>query len=304
MAEAKISAIDPGLTRRRALLGGTAEGPATLPAVQAGPAIVRRYAAPAKPKDLENHILYRRENEFSGWPHVRGFWDFGDGEIVQNFGSVPTDYASAGAISHDTQTGLDRSKERLMSTRSKDYGRTWSEPTPGLFANVARGAENAKTIGDLGPIDFLDRNVILSTGGAGFGTAQGRTGVRISRDRGLTWTPNIPVPLDGLNSLSGINSTTVRPDGTVLLFLMEVTADENRHPLVYALPPRGTDFHFMSMITNVRDSKGATDGDYAKEFSRPGSVRFGGHRWFYARGYLLPSGRILCVLRCSATRWG
>src|SRR5690606_40176763 len=62
---------------------------------------------------------------------------------------------------------------------------------------------------------------------------------------------------------------------------------------VFALQPKGTDFHFLSFITPKRDPYRAADGDYQSTF------RFGGHRWFYPRGYLMPGGRILCVLRCQ-----
>ncbi|MBN8831924.1 MAG: exo-alpha-sialidase [Sphingomonadales bacterium] len=295
------------ITRRTALVGGSALGALLLPgaAQAAGPALIRRYAAPRQIPNVEHGIIYRRENEFSGWAHVRGYWNFGDGELLQSFGTVPTDYASPAAISHDTQTGLDRSKERLLTVRSKDWGRTWSAPVDAMYRNRARGTENAKALSDLGPIDYLDRDVIVASASPGFGTPDARTIVRISRDRGRTWSPDLPIPLDGLTSLSAINSATVRPDGTVLLFLIDIDkTGAYRHPLVYALPPRGTDFHFLAMVTPLRDPRGDADGDYARELSRPGSMRFGGHRWFYPRGHILPSGRIVCVLRCQRDPMG
>src|SRR3546814_5924573 len=43
----------------------------------------------------------------------------------------------------------------------------------------------------------------------------GRCGVQVSRDRGHSWSPEFPLRLEGLHSISGINSSLVRPDGTV-----------------------------------------------------------------------------------------
>src|SRR5690606_33951287 len=116
--------------------------------------------------------------------------------------------------------------------------------------------------------------------------------VRVSTDAGRSWTPSAELPLDGLHSLSAINSALVRPDGRCLLFLTLVSPDGwNRRPLVYASTDDGTGFHFLSFITPERDPYAAADGDWKSTY------RFGGHRWFYPRGVMLPSGRILCTLR-------
>src|SRR3546814_8661270 len=86
----------------------------------------------------------------------------------------------------------------------------------------------------------------------------GRCGVQVSRDRGHSWSPEFPLRLEGLHSISGINSSLVRPDGTVFIFLTEVGESiYDRHPLIYALPPGGTEFRFLSYITpkNAPDRK-------------------------------------------------
>ncbi len=46
-------------------------------------------------------VVYRRENEFAGWPHTMGWWNLGNGELLQQVTSIDTDYGSADAISHD-----------------------------------------------------------------------------------------------------------------------------------------------------------------------------------------------------------
>lgn len=285
------------LTRRSALIGGSALSTLFLASIAhgqtAGP--VRSFVPPRRLTQADHQVVYRREDEFTGWPHTMGFWNFGDGEILQQVTSIYTDYPDADAISHDN-IGRGGRGGRSVALRSKDYGRTWNGAGPvfNMMANIDPRMADARTMGDLQPIDFLDRDVIIANSGAGFGTPDGRTDVRVSRNRGRTWSPAIPVPLDGLHSVSGMNSVLVRPDGTALIWLMEVDKEGwNRHPCTYALPPRGSDFHFMSFITPKRDPFGNADGDYTTTF------RFGGHRWFYPRGYLLPSGRMLCVLRCQ-----
>jgi len=291
------------LTRRSALAGASAGGALLLSSAagaQRSAALVRAYAAPRQLKNVDHAIVYRRDNQFCGWPHTRGFWNMGNGELLQNFDCVPTNYASPDAINHnnmiDKVNTLGNDVTKMLTVRSKDYGRTWdgAHATVNMYEKIARGTQNAKALADLGPIDYSDPNVLLANVGPDFGTPKARTLVRVSRDRGHSWSPGFPVQLDGLHSLSSINSVLVRPDGTVMIWLFEVGAEGfDRHPLIYALPPGGTDFRFMSFITPKQDPYGAADGDYS------GTLRFGGHRWFYPRGHLLPSGRMLCVLRCQ-----
>lgn len=281
------------LSRRSALIAGSAVGTtlfAALARAQA-PAIAKSFAPPRKLTEVDHAIVYRREDEMVGWPHVMGYWNFGNGELLQQVTSITTRYGDADDISHDN-LGREGLGTRQVALRSFDYGRSWGEPVINMMENRDPSMAGAERMVDLQPIDFLDEDVIIANSAAGFGTPEGRTAVRVSKDRGHSWSPPIPVPLDALHSLSGMNSSLVRPDGTALIWLMEVDESGwNRHPCVYALPPRGHDFHFMTFITPRHDPKGAASGDYDSTF------RFGGHRWFYPRGYLLPSGRMLCVMR-------
>jgi hypothetical protein len=289
VGQKSVSQAGTGVTRRSALLGGSVASALLLPGMARSAAIIRSYKPPRQVK-ADHMVVYRRENEFAGWPHTMGWWNLGNGELLQQVTSIDTDYGSADAISHDNigRGGSGKS----VALRSKDYGRTWEAPVINMMNNADPSQANAKTMGDLQPIDFLNPNVLISNSSAGFGTPAGKTNVRISRDRGHTWGPAIAVPNDGLFSTSGMNSVLIRPDGTALIWLMEVDKNGwNRHPCVYALPPKGTDFHFLTFVTQKQDPMGNADGDWQSTF------RFGGHRWFYPRGYMLPSGRMLCVLR-------
>ncbi len=282
-------------TRRSALAGGSALGSLLLPAMgraQSGE-VIERYAPPRQIPNVDHQVVFRDNGRFSGWTYVIGHWNMGDGELLQSFFSIPTDYASGDAVSHDN---LPRQLGKTYSVRSTDYGRTWSEPAISIMDNIDPEWAGAEKLSDLGPIDYLDSNVLVSNASKGlFGGAESQTTLRVSRDRGHSWSPTFQVPLDGLPNHSGMNSFLVRPDGTAMLWLMETgTEGWNRHPLVFALPPGGQDFHFLSMITPLHDPKGAAD-----TADRSTTLRFGGHRWFYPRAWMLPGGRILCTLRCQ-----
>jgi hypothetical protein len=294
MAAEKTVKAEMSLTRRGALLGGSVAGAALLSsAANAGvaPGLIKRYAIPRKLANVDHAVVYRRDDEMVGWPHVMGFWNMGGGEILQQVMAITTRYSNADDISHDN-LGREGLGSKSVALRSKDYGRTWEAPVFNMMSNADKSQAGVKTLGDLQPIDFLDRNILIANNGTAFGSPQGKAAVRISKDRGRTWGPSIPVPMDGLNSLHGMNSVLIRPDGTAMIWLMEVDKQGwNRHPCVFAVNPGGTDFHFMTFITKKEDPKGEADGDWQSTF------RFGGHRWFYPRGYMLPNGRMLCVMR-------
>ena len=284
--------IDFRLSRRATMGGASLLGGALLPAIAR--AKIEPYAVPQQIRDVDHAVVYRREDEFTGWLHTMGFWNMQDGELLQSFPAITTDYDSAAAINHDNVSREGPSK--LVTVRSKDWGRTWDgdRPTINVYDKPAKGTKNARTLSDLGTVDYLDPNVLVSANSTDFAENEGRSWIRISRDRGHSWSPQVPIPLDGLSNLSARESVLVRPDGTVLSFMMEVLDDaRKRHPLVYALPLGGETFHFLSMITPLNDPKGEATSNV--EASR----RFRAYRWFYPRGYMLADGTILCVLRCQ-----
>src|SRR5690606_11450871 len=201
------------LTRRTTLAGGLAGGAmlaATAAGAQGSAAVIRRYAAPRRLAGVDHAVVYRRENEMVGWPHVMGYWNMGDGELLQQVTAITTRYGNADDISHDN-LGREGLGSKSVALRSKDYGRTWQAPVFNMMANADKSQAKVKTMGDLQPIDFLDRNILIANSGTAFGMPTGRTNVRVSKDRGRTWGPPIAVPLDGLNSLSGMNSVLIRP---------------------------------------------------------------------------------------------
>lgn len=255
--------------------------------------MIRQFAKPRPATDLEHAVVYRRDDEFTSWPHTMGFWETGSGELVQCVMTLDSDYGDPSSISHD-QLGERKGRgTRIVTVRSSDRGRTWSEPAFDVYPSIRAGDTGRPAdLSEFGPIDYLDGDTLLGNSTTDFGKPEGRSYVRVSKDAGHSWSPAAELPLDGLGSLLGINSTLVRPDGRALVFLTSGSPDGwTRRPLVYGSTDDGTEFHFLSFITPKEDPFGAADGDWTSTF------RFGGHRWFYPRGVLMPSGRILCTLR-------
>ncbi|MCP5144555.1 MAG: exo-alpha-sialidase [Gammaproteobacteria bacterium] len=281
------------MIHRRTLLASALSSAACAVAASAQtPAIIRRFQAPRPADNLEHAVVYRREDEFCAWTYTRGFWETANGDLIQNFDAVTVNYTSADAINHNN-VFRNSTGRKIVTVRSTDRGRTWNGDHPD-FDLIATSGASARPFAEMGPIDYLDRDVLLYSFSPGFGTPAGRAPLRVSKDGGRSWSGESELPLDGLHSLTALNSYLVRPDGRCLLFMFEVSADGNRRPLVYGSLDGGTEFHFMSFITEEHDPKAA-----AKSGRTASSLAFAGHRWFYPRAIMLPNGRILCSLRCQ-----
>jgi hypothetical protein len=262
---------------------------------------IRTYAPPVRPRDVDHAVVYRREDEFCSWPFTSGFWENGDGTLIANFATRTVSYASGDAIRHDV-LGQNSSNPRTITVRSRDRGLTWDGLDPQVNMLAGPGGEGRGQARDEmptmldAPVDYTDPNVLVSNGSmGGFATSGTRGTVRISRDGGTSWGPTVLVKMANIPAMTGVHSTLVRPDGRLLLFMFSIDADNShRRPLVYGSTNHGREFNFMSYIVPRDDPFGNADGDYDDP-----SVAFVGHRWFYPRGYMLPSGRIICVVRCQ-----
>ena len=279
------------LSRRTLLLTGApllALGACALPkrSSVAAPGIIHRYHAPRPATAADHAVVYRREDEFCAWTYTRGFWEDGNGHLMQNFDSMTVDYEKLDAqgITHNNIFSNSTGR-RMLTIRSTDRGVTWNGDSPEVDL-LTRGTEGRPTFAESGPVNWLDRNTLLYS-------AFGGRNVQVSKDAGRTWSAPSPQPLDGLKPLTSLSSYLVRPDGRCLHFMYETDNGWNRRPLVYGSLDGGTEFRFMSFITPTSAADGNADGTYNT------TAAYGGHRWFYPRALLLPSGRILCSLRCQ-----
>lgn len=293
-----VNARNQGVLMPNALLSRRALLMAGVPALALGacwsakqgsvsaPALIHRYHAPRPADEVDHAVVYRREDEFCAWTYTRGFWEDGSGHLMQNFDSMTIDYAAIDAegITHNNIFASSTGR-RMLTVRSTDRGVTWTGDNPEVDL-VTRGGDARATFAESGPIDWLDRNTLLYS-------AFGGRNLQVSKDAGRSWSAPSPQPLDGLKPLTSLSSYLVRPDGRCLHFMYETDNGWNRRPLVYGSVDGGTEFRFMSFITPESDPFGNAAGTYQT------TAPYGGHRWFYPRAILLPSGRILCSLRCQ-----
>ena len=258
---------------------------------------------PRRPRHLDNAVVYRRDDEFCSWPFTSGFWRNGEGTLIANFATRNVAYDSGDAIRHDV-LGQNSSNPRQVTVRSRDNGLTWNGDNP-QYNMLSRGAEGGSGPANPAlenapemfsePVNYLDPNVLVSSGSTRGFSYGSRATLRLSRDGGQSWGETIVLPMENLPATIGIQSVLVRPDGRLLVFLFSVIEDNTqRRPLVYGSTNEGREFHFMSYIVPKVDLWGQTEANYTDP-----SIAFIGHRWFYPRGYLLPSGRILCITRCQ-----
>ena len=256
---------------------------------------------PIRPRQIDHQVVYKRDDEFCSWPFTSGFWENGEGTLIANFATRNVQYDSGDAIRHDV-LGQNSSNPRTITVRSQDRGLTWDGDNPQVNMMAGPGGEGRGMSPDemptmlSEPVDYTDPNVLVSNGVmGGFATKGTRGTIRVSRDGGRNWGETVVLPMANLDAFTGIQSVLVRPDGRCLLFMFSVDADNtHRHPMVYGSHNQGREFDFMSFITPRDDPWGNADANYTDP-----SVAFVGHRWFYPRGYLLPNGRIICVLRCQ-----
>src|SRR5690606_40481578 len=91
------------ISRRSALTGGSAFTTLLMasPVLAQASGVVRSYEPARRLANVDHAVVYRREDEMAGWPHTMGYWDFGDGELLQQVTSITTGYGRADDISHD-----------------------------------------------------------------------------------------------------------------------------------------------------------------------------------------------------------
>lgn len=291
----------------RRTFGAMAAGTLLLPGAAQGAshAAVRRFGQSRQARNVEHAIVYRRENEFASHPYVRGFWETAAGHLICNFSVSTVDYRGDPNLLAHISLVQNTGGRRAVTVRSEDRGRTWRvtnedknrssndvmAPRPGID-----GLPDG--LAGIGPIDFRNKDVLVSNFNYQYmrqdplqkefvaslakvnDAPERQVFVRVSKDAGQSWSRSAMLPLDGLYSLAAVESATARPDGCCLLFLNGVTKQgQASRPLVYRSMDEGTNFRFLSWITPRDDPM------------------YGGVNQMYPRGLVLPSGRILGVLR-------
>jgi len=248
-----------------------------------------------KPEEIEHLIVYRRDDEYAGWPFNGGFWNFGNGELLVGFNRNKCAYKDPSDVSHG-KIQLGEGQHVLM--RSKDFGRAW--PPEDLQILVKSKSElRAKISGYLpecSPLpkptsaDFSNPDVAMAAE-TPLGDERGPTAYFITRDRGYTWEgPHLlydPV----FETIQARPSYVLRPDGMLLWFVQGTLWDEfsrgekEKAPegrlMILASADGAANWHFLTYLIS----------DY------PHSPKICPHP------AILPDGRIVVALRNSWPDW-
>jgi len=75
-----------------------------------------------RPNEIEHIVVYRKDDEYAGWPFNGGFWQFGNGELLVGFIRNKCRYRSPEDVSHSR---IQLGNGQLVMIRSKDNGQTW-----------------------------------------------------------------------------------------------------------------------------------------------------------------------------------
>lgn len=250
--------------------------------------------------EMEHAEVYYRPDEYAGWPFMHGLWKNGADELLLAFKRTRVSYGDANDIHHDrltvkatSETVVAKSSDKAKTWQTDDMVKLWDFTT----SETEAGARPRSLAGllPLGGVDFADPDVLIAGSSTPtYGLTEARPWIRVSTDGGSSWLPPILLDNENFPAVSGNGSSMVRADGVSLLFLTAISVDGwIRRPMVYAYSEEAMTWRFLSMITPKRDD-GAADGNWTA-----GSLRFGGHRWFYPRGIQTIGGKLLCSLRCQ-----
>lgn len=292
-------------------------------------------------KILEKHdvVVYRKDDEFAGWPFNGGFWQFSDGELLLGFMRGQCNYRDENCTAHATVD------QQYVTIRSFDGGETWAEDSVSVVEadRHALGEELKKKrpsyAAEQGFNALADGFCLFSGFGIPPRDAPHIAYVRVSTDRGHNWHQAVRLPVgrlgkDGFQYVGGRPSYVVRDDGVILLFAhgSHEKTEQSSVPLVYASWDGGaswgiitevevTPAHPMAIMpypvllndgTMLFATRRQYDGYNA--YTQVYESTDGGLTWrFCSRVNLwgapanlveLPDGRIVCVYGYRQKPWG
>jgi len=125
------------------------------------------YEKPIRPDEIEHIVVYRRDDEYAGWPFNGGFWQFGNGELLVGFNRNKCRYQSPEDVRH---RNIQLGNGQLVTMRSKDGGYTWPpedlnviiESKAMLRAKILHHPLEKSPLPKPKPADFSNPNVALA----------------------------------------------------------------------------------------------------------------------------------------------
>jgi hypothetical protein len=204
---------------------------------------------------MRHVIVYRRDDEFCGWPFNGGMWQFADGEIAVGFVRNRVDYADPATFGH---AAVDCQGGEHVVIRSKDGGATWDAGDlstvyrrPALDAALRESGPPVATGTCASPPDAAADGFCLI---AGYGIpphdAPDIAFTTVSADRGRTWSTPVRLPAAGFENVGGRPSYLRRPDGLLLLFAhaSRVAAERRAVPVVYGSSDGGGSWSLLAEV--------------------------------------------------------
>jgi len=222
-----------------------------------------KYEKPILPDEIEHVTVYRRDDEYAGWPFNGGFWHFGNGELLVGFNRNKCRYESPRDVRHSQ---IQLGNGQLVTVRSRDGGYTWPiehlkvliRSKAELRAKILHYPPESSPFPKPKPADFSNPNVALAVE-TPLGKERGPTAYFITRDRGYTWEgPHLLYdPL--FETIQARPSYMLRPDGILLWFVQGTRWDEFRRgekekapegrPMILASIDGAVNWHFLTYIT-------------------------------------------------------
>lgn len=172
-----------------------------------------------KPEEIEQVIVYRRDDEYAGWPFNGGFWNL-NRELLMGFIRNKCTYKDPLDVSHDK---IQLQGQHVL-IRSKDFGRTWQDPyilvrsKAELRAKISSYPTEHNPLPEPTPADFSNPDVAMATE-APLGNERGPTAYFITRDRGYTWEGPYLLYDPIFETIQARPSYVLRPDGMLLWFV-------------------------------------------------------------------------------------
>ena len=221
----------------------------------------------------ENIIVYRKENEFSAWPRNCGVYKYKGDEIVVNFFTRTCYYQTKEEVNHGYQPPDNSS--RIMQIRSNDGGRTWNNPEK-IMSSINLGQGKPDEIEFLPPKKFDFKN-------PDFMLVAIKNKLLFSSDRGKNIYGPCRLPLFGYDFNWARPDYLVRDDGSLILFSTVNYADGREgKPIAIISKNRSISWEILSYINHEKN-------DYMQ---------------IMPSGVILPSGKMLCAIRCQRYRHG
>ncbi|MGC8805620.1 MAG: sialidase family protein [Candidatus Ratteibacteria bacterium] len=222
---------------------------------------------------VEHFTIYRKNDEFSAWPRNCGVYKYKGNEIVVNFFTRTCYYQTREEVGHSYQAPDGSS--RIMQIRSTDGGKTWGNPKKIISSiNLGTGKPEEQVFLPMKEFDFTHPDFMLIAV---------KNQLFFSLDRGKNIYGPCKLPFFGYDFNWSRPDYVVRDDGTLILFSTVDCADGREgKPIAIISKNNGISWELFSYISEEKS-------DYMQ---------------IMPSGIILPSGKMLCAIRCQRYKHG